>query len=327
MINRFTSLTINSQTYSERELASFCLSKLSLETFSSWEYSLYTFILDWISSSKTVSVNTSGSTGKSRQIKIEKCKMIQSALLTGNFFNLKKNDKALLSLPVEFIAGKMMVVRAFVLGLNLLPIEPTGNPLNELNENYDFAAFTPMQVFNILGDHNGSKKLGLIKNVIIGGGEINESLSKKIRDLQNNTYHTYGMTETLTHVALKKLNGNNYQKYFKALPGIQFETDERSCLVIKALHLENEVITTNDVVELKSATEFEFVGRHDNIINSGGIKIFPEKVEQSLIPIIKERFIISGLPDEKLGQIVVLVIEGNNLEHYNIQESFKSLLN
>jgi len=224
MTNHFTSLTINSNTYSGLQLASFCLSKLSSEPFSSWEYSLYTFILDWISSSKTISVNTSGSTGKPRQLKIEKDKMIQSALLTGNFFNLKKNDKAMLSLPVEFIAGKMMVVRAFVLKLNLFPIEPTGNPL--LNENYDFAAFTPLQVFNILGDFNGRKKLNLIKNVIIGGGEITESLVKQIRSLQNNTFHTYGMTETLTHVALKKLNGNDNQKYFNALPGIQFESDD-----------------------------------------------------------------------------------------------------
>lgn len=320
MTNRFTSITINSQSYSDSKLASFCLSKLSTEKFSSWEYSFYTFILNWISSNESISVNTSGSTGKPRQIKIEKEKMIQSALLTGDFLNLVKNDKALLCLPVDFIAGKMMVVRAFVLGLNLVPVEPSGNPLQNIEENFDFAAFTPMQVFNILNENNGFQKLNLIKNIIIGGGDISQSLIEKIRNLKNSTFHTYGMTETITHVALKKLNGNDKYKYFKALKGIRFELDKRSCLVIKAKHLSSEKIITNDVVELINDREFEFIGRHDNIINSGGIKIYPEKVEQSLKPFIKQRFIITGIPDEKLGQKVVLIIEGNELKHFNIKE-------
>ena len=320
MTNRFTSITINSKSYSNNQLASFCLSKLSTEKFSSWKYSLYTFILDWISSNKSISVNTSGSTGKPRQIKIEKEKMIQSALLTGDFLNLKKDDKALLCLPVDFIAGKMMVVRAFVLGLNLFTVDPSGNPLKNTETNFDFAAFTPMQVFNVLKENNGFQKLNLIKNIVIGGGDISQSLSEKIRNLKNNTFHTYGMTETITHVALKKLNGNDKYKYFKALKGIRFELDKRSCLVIKAKHLSSEKIITNDVVELINEGEFEFIGRYDNIINSGGIKIYPEKIEQSLKPVIKQRFIIIGIPDEKLGQKVVLIIEGNELKHFNVKE-------
>ena len=174
MTNRFTSITINSESYSDNQLASFCLSKLSSEQFSTWEYSLYTYILDWFSSNETISVNTSGSTRNPRQIKIEKEKMIQSALMTGEFFDLEKNDTALLCLPVDYIAGRMMVVRAFVLGLNLITVEPSGNPLKNTKTNFDFAAFTPMQVFNILKESNGFQKLNLIKSIIIGGGDISQ---------------------------------------------------------------------------------------------------------------------------------------------------------
>ena len=319
----YTSLTINSKTITDREIASFCLSKISSEKFSTWEYSLYTFILNWISSDEFILVNTSGSTGKPRQIKIEKEKMIYSALLTGDFFDLKKNDKTLLCLPVDFIAGKMMVVRAFVLDLDLIAVEPSGKPLENIESDFDFAAFTPMQVYNILNRNDGYEKLNRIKNVIIGGGEINRSLSEKIQNLKNNTFHTYGMTETITHIALKKLNGEKENKYFKALNGIGFKTDNRSCLVIKAKHLSDDKIITNDVVELKNENEFEFIGRYDNIINSGGLKFFPEKIEKKLAPFIKHRFIIAGMPDEKLGQKVVLIIEGNKPKHFNLEEIYE----
>ncbi|MBN2175699.1 MAG: AMP-binding protein, partial [Bacteroidales bacterium] len=276
----------------------------------SWEFRFYDFVKDWISKDPEIKVKTSGSTGEPKMISLFKKQMIQSAFMTGEFLGLQIKQKALCCLPVEYIAGKMMVVRAFVLGLNLVKVKPSGNPLENINEDFDFAAMTPHQVFNILHSSEGEKKLNKIKNLIIGGADISFNLLQKIRQLKNNTFHTYGMTETITHVAMKKLTGTNPGACFNALPGVRFSTDEKNCLVIHAPHLSEKSIITNDIVDLVNASKFNYVGRYDNIINSGGIKISPELVENKLLPFLKCRFIISGIPDEKLGQRLVLVVEG-----------------
>ncbi|NOX48383.1 MAG: AMP-binding protein [Chlorobi bacterium] len=305
-----TSLSLNSITYQENELANLCLSKLASFPLQAWEYSLYDFILQWISDEGFVKVKTSGSTGKPKEIKLDKKAMVESAKLTGGFLKLQKGNKALLCLPMDFIAGKMMVVRAFVLGLDLFPVEPLGNPLENINECFDFAAMTPMQVFNILNKNIGTDKLNKIKNLIIGGGEISPELESKLASLENKTYHTYGMTETITHIALRKINGKDENKGFVAMENVLFEQDERDCLIIHIPHISNEKIITNDIIKLKNKTEFEFIGRYDNVINSGGIKIIPENIEKKLEAFINQRFFVYGIPDEKLGEKLVLVIEG-----------------
>ena len=312
MINKFSYLTLNSQTYSGNRLVSFCNYKLPALQLNSFEYHLYGFIKNFISEKPVITVKTSGSTGKPKEIELSKKGMIESAKLTGDFLRLNKGDKALLCLPVEFIAGKMMVVRAFVLGLNLITTEPSSNPLKNIDETFDFAAMTPMQVHNILKSNDGYEKLNNINNLIIGGGDISKNLLQKIKKLKNKTFHTYGMTETITHIAMKRLNGNNPDTCFKALKNISFEKDETDCLVINAPHISEKKIITNDIVELKNRFEFEFKGRFDNVINSGGIKIFPESVESRLSAFIKKKFIIAGLPDEKLGEKTVLIIETGN---------------
>lgn len=281
MQQKFTDIKINGKHYSAADLIVFAKEKRQSKTTASWEISLYRFVLDWISDSLTIEVLTSGSTGKPKTILLEKEKMIQSALRTGEFFQLKKNDKTLICLPTDFIAGKMMVVRAFVLGLNLCPVEPKGNPLELINDDFKFAAMTPMQLSNILKKKESVKKLNQIQNLIIGGGEISKELADKISKLKNNSWHTYGMTETITHIALKKLNGTNSTNYFKALPGVVFEKDERECLVIRADYLSENPIVTNDIVSLVSNLKFEFIGRYDNVINTGSIKVFPEEIEKS----------------------------------------------
>ena len=323
MIKLNSALTLNSKQYPESELANFCFSKLASFSLQSWEYALYSFILQWISEEESIKAKTSGSTGKPKEMKLAKKAMVASAKLTGNFLNLQKGDKALLCLSMGFIAGKMMAVRAFVLGLDLVPVEPSGNPLQEINGIFDFAAMTPMQVFNILNNNNGIEKLNKIKNLIIGGGEINPKLEKRLKLLKNNTYHTYGMTETLTHVALRKINGENRNDTFMALKPIWFEQDKRNCLIIHAPHISNEKIITHDIVKLKSKTKFEFLGRFDNIINSGGIKIIPEIIENKLEAFLNQRFFIYGKPDEKLGEKIVLVIEGKS--DNQIEETLKKI--
>ena len=303
------SLTISGKYYSESELMDFAKQQVSSNSILSWEANLYEFILDWVSDFPVLKVKTSGSTGTAKWMKVEKERMIKSAQLTGQFFNLQKNDTALLCLPVNFIAGKMMVVRAFVLGLNLIPVEPSGSPLKNLNKLFEFAAMTPMQVYNTLNLDSGFQKLDRIKNLIIGGGEISQALLKEVRKLENSTFHTYGMTETFTHVAIKKLNGKNPDLNFVALPGIEFFKDKYECLVISAPTLSEKYFTTNDIVDLKDEKTFQFIGRFDNIINSGGIKVSPELIEQKLHSYLKERFIVAGIPDNQLGQKLVLIIE------------------
>ena len=310
--NPYKRLTISGKYYSERELTDFAENKLSGEPVFPWEIDLFGFILEWLSDSPQIKVKTSGSTGVAKRISVKKEKMISSALLTGRFFNLKKNDKALLCLPVNFIAGKMMVVRAFVLGLDLIPVEPSGNPLKNPDEPFDFAAMTPMQVYSVFEEKGGNRKLNQIKNLIIGGGDIGIDLLNSIKKLDNNTFHTYGMTETLTHIALKKLNGRNPDFCFKALSGIKFSKDERGCLVIFAPHLSEGQFITNDIVDLIDETTFKYIGRYDNVINTGGIKVYPELAEQKIKPFMNDRFIIGGIPDEQLGHKVILIIEREN---------------
>lgn len=324
-IHPYKSLIVSGKYYSENELLEFAKQQISGNSIPSWEVNLYEFILEWLSESQMFRVKTSGSTGAAKWIEVEKEKMVKSAQITGQYFNLQKNDKALMCLSVDFIAGKMMVVRAFVLGLNLIPVEPSGNPLKSLNESFDFAAMTPMQVYTLLNEKEGTKKLNHIQNLIIGGGEISNKLLNRIRKLENSTCHTYGMTETLTHVALKKLNGKKLDLYFKALPGIKFKKDKRNCLVVVASHISDQDFITNDIVDLKNETTFKFIGRYDNVINSGGIKVFPELIEQKLQPFINERFIVAGIHDDRLGQKVILIIEGKDEPSIDFKKIFAKI--
>lgn len=308
--NQYKSLTILGKFYPEKELMDYAQNQISNKSILLWEKSFYQFILEWLSDTDFIRIKTSGSTGVPKGLKVEKQNMVRSAQLTGEFLKLQKNSKALLCLPVDYIAGKMMVVRSFVLGLDLIPVEPSGKPMENVTVCFDFAAMTPMQVYSILREKDGINKLNQIRKLIIGGGEINSNLLNEIRMLDNNTYHTYGMTETLTHVALKKLNGNKPDDFFHALPGVRFEKDERECLIISAPHLSEKKFISNDIVDLMNEQTFSFIGRHDNVINSSGIKISPENLEYKLSSLIENRYIIAGFQDDKLGQKVILIIEG-----------------
>ena len=202
--------------------------------------------------------------------------MKNSAQLTGKTFELKEGDSTLLCMPMKYVAGKMMVVRALALGLDLKVVEPSSSPLKGLNKPIDFAAMVPLQLEKSLN------QLDKVKTLIVGGGQVNPALVDKLRDISTQVYETYSMTETLTHVAIKPLNGPNKQDVFQALDGVQFEIDERDCLVIHAPMLNPNPVLTNDLVALIDETSFHWLGRYDNVINSGGIKIIPEKVEAKL---------------------------------------------
>jgi o-succinylbenzoate synthase len=267
------------------------------------------FISDWYSPKDEMMLQTSGSTGKPKSISVKKGWMKNSAQLTGKTFGLKEGDTALLCMPMKYVAGKMMVVRALKLGLDLKVVEPFSKPLKNIDEPIDFAAMVPMQLEKSLD------QIEKMKTLLVGGGKVNPKLVEKIQGISTQVNETYGMTETLTHVAIKPLNGPNKSDVFQALDGIQFEMDDQSCLVIFAPMMNPNPVVTNDLVELVDETSFRWLGRIDNVINSGGIKIIPELVEAKLTEVVSSRrYFIAGLPDESLGEKVVLVIEGDEIE-------------
>ncbi|EDP96378.1 AMP-binding protein [Kordia algicida OT-1] len=269
------------------------------------EQTLGDFLLDWLDEKTYVDVFTSGSTGKPKPIRLDKQAMVHSALATGDFFGIKSGDAALQCLPSNFIAGKMMLVRAMILGLSLDVIAPTSNPLKNHDKDYDFCAMVPLQVENSL------EQLHQIKTLIIGGAPASSTLIEHLQTVTTNVFATYGMTETITHIAAKPLNHlpKGKKTYYKTLPNIQIQTDNRNCLVIHAPRITEGKIITNDVVHIISKTEFDWLGRFDNVINSGGVKLHPEQIEEKLSPFINTRYFVASIDDERLGKKLILIIE------------------
>lgn len=310
-------LSIEGNLYSPEELKNYALSLADDDTL--WKKDLGIFILDWHSTENQIVVHTSGSTGIPKPIRHSKQSMVASAMATGEFLGLKEGNTALLCLSAKTIAGMMMVVRAMVLKLNLIIVPPDGHPLRDLPGNIipDFTAMVPAQVYNSINEAADLKVLKQIPKLIIGGGEINPALEEQLIALPNAIYATYGMTETITHVALRNVNGANRSDFFRALPGVKLETDERGCLVITAPRIRTEPIVTNDLVELQSNNTFRWLGRYDNIINRGGQKIIPEEVERKISSFITTRFFIHPYPDEKLGEVPVLILESEEINELN----------
>ena len=269
-----------------------------------YEKSVGDFILDWFDTKSYLELNTSGTTGTPKIIRIEKQAMVNSALATGDFFNLNPGDKALHCLPTKYIAGKMMFVRSFILGLDMDFVAPSSHPLLHNDTKYDFVAMVPLQAQNSL------LELKNVKKMIVGGAKMSKSLEKSLLKLKTETYETYGMTETITHIAAKKIG----EKYFTILPNIKISQDDRNCLVIDAPKISNETIVTNDLVELINDNQFGYLGRIDNVINSGGIKLIPEQIEDKLSNKIHSRFFVTGIHDPVLGEKVIVVIEGEKQE-------------
>lgn len=271
-----------------------------------YEQQIGSFLLDWLKPTSYIEVYTSGSTGKPKKIRLKKQHMINSAMATSRFFDLPSSTKALLCLPADYIAGKMMLVRAMFLGWDLDTVPPSSNPLDNLFKVYDFAAMTPFQLDNSIA------RLHLVKKLIIGGGAVSPRLRKMLTDFDSKIFETYGMTETCSHIAAKRLNPTKKKKSwrpFKLLPNVSIAQDERGCLIIKAPNLLDEEIVTNDVVEIVTYKKFLWKGRYDNIINSGGIKLYPEEIERKLNKIIDRRFFVTSMPDDSLGEKLVLFVE------------------
>ena len=275
----YRSLSIDGHLLDGNEIVEYCLRQQQENV-----RQLGSFVKDWLGDGETITLQTSGSTGVPRQITVDKDQMLQSAAMTAAFFGFKRNDNALLCLPVNYVAGKMMIVRAFYSGLNLVCIEPQSAPLEAVDNDMkiEFAPLVPLQLMN-------SAATKSVQKILLGGAALSPVLEEKCQRLKADIYHGYGMTETLSHVAIRKINGENRSAIFDALPGISFQIDDRQCLIIHVPFLKGEIVT-NDVVELLNSHQFIWKGRADFVVNSGGVKLFPEEIEKKIFAISSRYF-------------------------------------
>ena len=288
------------------------------------------FIADWISGQQLFEIKTSGSTGKPKVISVSRRQMSLSAQNTIMTLGITAKNMALVAMNTKFIGGKMMIVRALESGMDIILREPSSNPLHNLpvELKVDFTALVPLQLKEILEDD--PEKLNQIKYILIGGATVLPDLEVKIKELKPAIYQTFGMTETVSHIALRRLNGVNASDLYTAFENINLSQDERGCLIIKSEITNNQLVITNDIVEIINRRQFRWIGRIDNVINSGGVKIHIERLEEIMAVLfqkdkISNRFIISKKSDSLLGEKVILVIEGNQWENDRIINWLKIL--
>jgi O-succinylbenzoic acid--CoA ligase len=283
---------------------------------SDFESETFSFIKNWLAGVETFNLTTSGSTGSPKEITLTRKQLQQSASRTREALGLTPQDTALVCLDTKYIAGKMMLVRALEENMKIIAIEPSSDPLDKIDPEtrLTFGAFVPLQIHEILNHPTSARMLNQFRVIIVGGASVDVQLESEIKKLSCAVYATYGMTETVSHIALQKLNGSNAGDHFTTLRGIKISPDERGCLVIELPEF-SEKIVTNDIVEIISPTTFKWLGRYDHVINSGGFKITPERIEKFLASIfqelnVKRSYFIGSIADVPLGQKLFLAIEG-----------------
>lgn len=299
------------------------------------------FCRSWLRGDNTFLVHTSGSTGEPKPIALTRAQLEASAMATGQALGLTAGDRALVCLPTQYIAGRMMLVRGLVLKLPMELVAPAADPFAGLAPGaaFAFAAFVPLQLQTLLdvallassdscfpediaGAFRYRRLLDGMKAILVGGAPVNPTLENQIRQLSAPVYHTYGMTETATHVALRRLNGPDASPLFHPLPGVVTGVDARGCLHVAGPMTAGAVVQTNDLVQLEVDGAFRWLGRWDNVLNSGGVKVHVEAVEAAVarlaaeqreLGLARRRFFVAGTPDPRLGQVVTLFVEGTPL--------------
>lgn len=305
------SILINGRQYTPADVDSL-IDEPSFLTRAVWEQKIFLFLQEWWGGGDSIKQFTSGSTGVPQQIILPKRAMVASALRTCTFFGLGAKSRGALCLSADYIAGKMMIVRSLVSGMHLTTVAPDGNPYQAFTEDVNFVAMVPLQAANMLSRIATTPARNFqVHIVLLGGAEISPVLEQKIiNQTQTSFYVGYGMTETCSHVALRKL-GLGQLSYYTAMEGVSFSLDQRGCLVIDDPEVVGTKLVTNDLVEFSAADSksFQWRGRQDNIINSGGIKFSPEDIEQKISHLIAQPFLISSVADQRLGRKMILVIE------------------
>lgn len=287
-----------------------------------WWNSILAFLEAWANDSPYIKISTSGSTGRAKVLKYKKIHLWNSAEQTCKYFNLNKNSNALLCLSADYIAGKMMLVRAMVSQMNLVCVKPQINPIEQITKNIDFAAMVPMQVQKTA---KNLEQLNKIKNLIVGGGKVSDQLVIQLSGYKGNAFETFGMTETLSHIALKQLTPTK-QKFFTPMSGVELSKTKDNTLIINCLKIGVNNLKTNDIVEINRKGEFLWLGRTDFLINTGGVKVSPEQIENKISKLINQPFLILGKPDSILGEKIVLLIEGKPMNTKNLFEKIKQVL-
>jgi O-succinylbenzoic acid--CoA ligase len=305
---QFDTITLNQRLVNVQDI---CADTAIAQT--EFERSTLLFLRDWLNGSEVFEVPTSGSTGTPRKISLTRSQMTASASMTIEALHLEKGDKALVCLNTQFIAGKMMLVRALTGNMRIIATEPSSNPLKDIVQPFDFIALVPLQIQSILLSPD-KIKLDYIKAILIGGAALDDTQLKAVQSIKSPAFATYGMTETISHIALQDLHQQPANHSFKTLPEVKIRSDERGCLVIGTPYLTNEIVT-NDLVAIHDEGHFSWLGRWDNIINTGGVKVIPEKVENDLRSLmtaenVTQNFLVGGIPDARLGEKIILITEG-----------------
>ena len=287
-----------------------------------WIKSIATTITEWYDDSFYITVHTSGSTGNPKPIPLSKKAMSLSAEKTAAYFKLSDGITALLCLPADFIAGKMMIIRALVNRWNLICIPPRSSLEIPSETSFQFVAMTPFQFkYTSEGDEFFYRN---IETILLGGSPLTPEIKEMIMNISTGCYLSFGMTETITHVALMRINGKQKENVFTGVEGVSFSQNQGR-LVINANHLDIERIETNDIVEIINNKQFRWLGRSDHVINSAGLKIHPEQIEEKIAHLIPFRFIITGKNDLEVGQQVVLIIESNKMNNEKLVDLNRSL--
>lgn len=340
----FEGLTLNGKVFS-REWILNDLRHQPAHRFSEHERQTLELCRRWLSGEDQFVVRTSGSTGQPKDIILKRQQMILSARMTADALKLKAGDRALVCLSPTHIAGLMMLVRGLVLGFDLTVVEPSRDPFETFHlpenarnrEPFDFAAFVPLQLQNVLS--GGEKTLAFLnkmKAALVGGAPVAFALQKRVQNIKAPIYQTFGMTETLTHIALRRLNGPHPSEAYQALPGVELGKDARGCLTIKSGLTDGHILVTNDLVELKSKNCFVWLGRSDNVINTGGIKVQAERVERAVEEALFEldpdiltnrAFFVGAVPDEYFGEKIAVMFEGGKFPNGFEKALFESLSN
>ena len=313
----FETLKLNGSSYQRAEILELAHQVLRSGNAADHEIALYEFLIQWFNAEPYIQVSTSGSTGAPKKIKLAKEQMKNSAAMTLSYLGLKAGDMALLALSANYIAGKMMVVRSIVGQLDLISIAPSNNPLTDVADSthIHFAAFVPMQMQHIVDDHSTLDKARQIDHIILGGSAVTNDLQEILIDFPNVVHETFGMTETISHIAMRKLSRGTAQASFETTDdSIILGQDDRDCLVVIAPGIANGPVVSNDVVELQDERHFKWLGRVDNVVNSGGIKLFPELLEPNLSGVLPYGYFMAGIPDSELGQKLVLIVEHPDVE-------------
>ncbi|RIJ42360.1 AMP-binding protein [Pontibacter oryzae] len=324
-------LTLNGKKFYYDEIAAY--SFRNSIPLNGYETKTLEFCRNWLNGLQAFPIQTSGSTGVPKTINLTRQQMEASARKTLKLLNITPGDCTFVCLNTEFVAGMMMLVRGFIGELEMIIVEPIGNPLQLVSSDtaLDFASFVPMQLHTILEQTpERLEQLNKAKAILIGGAPVTPTQQRELQSISAPIYHTYGMTETASHIALRKLNNPGAAEYYEVLKNVEIGQDKRGCLTIKGDVTNNEQLVTNDLVELLTPTRFRWIGRADNTINTGGVKVQTEKVELAIAEALADwenspRFFIAPQPDEVLGDRIILVVEGNPLAQADEETLFTRL--